>query len=265
MSGLSDMLTAPLERAPRLNFIIAGAAKSGTTALHVYLRRTPGVYVPLIKELNFFSNDRRYGDGTRFWRLHAHFIAAPKGAVRGEATPGYLYETKSFARIHAYNPGMKIVCILRNPVLRAYSGWNFWAWRRRDSLSFMDHVRTEMEGPRPGEARQRRPPTAIARSSYSSQIEAMHAVFPREQVMWIKYEDFSRNQRERVRDVVDFIGGPPKTEIVKTRRVNAFPHRRAITADEYAYALQFLTDDIDRVERFLGWDCSDWRQFQERR
>jgi len=265
VASLFDALTAPLERARRLDFVIAGAAKAGTSALWAYLRRTPGIYMPPLKELGFFGDDRRYGDGTRFWRLHLWYVFAPRGAIRGEATPSYLYEPQCLPRLAAYNPDIRIVCILRNPVLRAYSGWNFWRWRRRDSVPFLDHIREEMEGLRPGETPQRHPPTAIARSAYAVQIERAQATLPRHNILWLKYEDFVRDQPAAVARTVRFLGAPDGPPIAKIRTINAFPYRRAITEEEYVAALRYLEADIDRVEQLLGWDCSDWRRYPHAR
>lgn len=261
MAALTDALTAPLERAHRLDFVIAGAAKAGTSALWSYLRHTRGVYMPPLKELNYFGDDRRYGDGTRFWRLHLWFRFAPPDAVLGEATPSYLYEPKCLPRLHAYNPDIKVICILRNPVLRAYSGWNFWRWRRRDSVPFADHIRAEMEGLRPGEKPQRRPPTAIARSAYAGQIERAESVIPRDNILWLKYEDFVRDQRAVVVRAIRFVGGADDAPVPEVRKVNAWPYRRRITEEEFALALRYLEADIDRVEQLLGWNCSDWRRY----
>ena len=42
----------------RPDFFIVGAAKSGTTSMHDYLRQHPAVFMPAIKELNYFGSDR---------------------------------------------------------------------------------------------------------------------------------------------------------------------------------------------------------------
>ena len=48
-----------LNRRPRLDFVVAGAEKAGTTAMFSYLKRVPGVHIPLPKELNFFDSSQR--------------------------------------------------------------------------------------------------------------------------------------------------------------------------------------------------------------
>ena len=75
---------------PRVQFLIAGVQKGGTTALADYLRQHP--------------------------QLHSHFQDAPAGCLWGEATPIYSYWWPAMARIWAYNPAMQLILCLRNPI-----------------------------------------------------------------------------------------------------------------------------------------------------
>ena len=134
-----------LHNRPKLDFLIVGAEKAGTTALFAYLRQIPGVYIPFNKELNFFDRDHRYGDGKDFSPLHRWFLLAPKGALLGEATPTYLVNPHCFSRIYDYNPDIKVVALLRSPVRRAYSAWNYRRARLRDKRDFMTAVKVEVE------------------------------------------------------------------------------------------------------------------------
>jgi hypothetical protein len=43
------------------NFLIIGAARSGTTALYYGLREHPQVFMPAKKELNFFTSNWKHG------------------------------------------------------------------------------------------------------------------------------------------------------------------------------------------------------------
>ena len=45
----------------RMSFLICGAQKSGTSALHDYLRRHPGIDLPVVKELHIFDNESSIG------------------------------------------------------------------------------------------------------------------------------------------------------------------------------------------------------------
>jgi hypothetical protein len=87
------------------DFLIAGAPKAGTTALHTALAAHPGLFMSAVKEQKFFLTDgpppRRGGPGDaqtyreHVWRradYEALFATAPAGTLRGESTPFYLYD-----------------------------------------------------------------------------------------------------------------------------------------------------------------------------
>ena len=70
----------------RPNFILIGAARSGTTSLHKYLESHPEIFMSEIKEINFFSNERYWKKGINWYE--AHFNKA-KGKAIGEASTSY--------------------------------------------------------------------------------------------------------------------------------------------------------------------------------
>ena len=106
--------------AERPDFVIAGAARCGTTALHEYLALHPAVFMPVLKEPGFFSTDLPGGVST-LEEYRALFAPAPAHALTGEASTQYLYSKVALERLTAHNPQVRIIVILRNPVDAAYS------------------------------------------------------------------------------------------------------------------------------------------------
>ena len=104
------------------DFFIIGAPKCGTNALYSYLGGHPHVFMPALKEPQYFCHDfpglaqvRNQDDYTRL------FEVAPAGAVLGEASVWYLYSEVAVPAIRAANPATKLIVILRNPIDAAYS------------------------------------------------------------------------------------------------------------------------------------------------
>src|SRR4051794_7739565 len=102
------------------DFLIAGVPKAGTTALHAALVRHPDLFLPAVKEPKFFLTDGRPsrhggpGDAQTYqehvWRredYEALFDPAPPGALRGEATPFYLYDPATHLRIRKTVPDVR--------------------------------------------------------------------------------------------------------------------------------------------------------------
>jgi hypothetical protein len=124
------------------DFVVIGAPKAGTTALHAALAGHPELFMSPVKEPKFFLTDGpppRRGGGPgdvqtyreHVWRredYEALFDAAPPGTLRGESTPFYLYDQQAQQRIRALIPGAKMIAVLRDPVERAHSNWtHLWS------------------------------------------------------------------------------------------------------------------------------------------
>src|SRR3954453_3663754 len=123
---------------PLPQFLLIGAPKAGTTALHVALAAHPDVFMSSPKEPKYFLTDdgrrpvARGGPGDaqtvrqQVWRREDYerlFDAAPAGAQRGESTTLYLQDRAAHRRIAAALPDARLVAVLRDPVDRAHSNW----------------------------------------------------------------------------------------------------------------------------------------------
>ena len=110
---------------PKPNFFIVGAAKSGTTSLWMYLKQHPDIFMPptmAIKEPSYFCKLYGFKDYDRYLNL---FKDAKGISAIGEASTPYLSSPESANWIKTEYPYSKIIIILRNPVKRAYSLYNW--------------------------------------------------------------------------------------------------------------------------------------------
>jgi hypothetical protein len=112
------------------NFLIVGAAKSGTTSLFQYLNQHPDIYLPEFKEPQFLVLDkikgRVYKYAKSFDEYLSLFASAGSYKLRGEASVFYLYYYETaIENIKKYlGSDVKIIIILRDPVERAFSAYN---------------------------------------------------------------------------------------------------------------------------------------------
>jgi hypothetical protein len=242
----------------KLDFIVAGAQKSGTTALNYYLKRHPQIALPVKKEVHFFDNDELFAGGNvSYERLHEMFRPARSGTIAGENTPIYIYWRPALPRIRNYNSAMKFVVILRSPIERAFSQWNMQRSRGNEPFEFLQAVEAEPRRIADAAPQQLRKFSYVDRGRYADQLERAFRLFPREQFLVIKYETFRAQQRETVEGVFRFLNLKP----VRYRSVEAhdIPYARQIREEERAAVREILKSDIGRIEVLLGWDCSDWR------
>ncbi|MGI9115806.1 MAG: sulfotransferase family protein [Chthoniobacterales bacterium] len=243
----------------RLDFIVAGAQKSGTTALNYYLKRDPRIALPVRKELHFFDNDAFFTGSTvvSYYRLHEMFPLAPAGSIAGENTPNYLYSPPALPRIRDYNPAIKLIILLRNPIDRAFSQWNMQRVRGIEPLDFLDAISAEPNRLTQLDPEQRRKFAYVDRGRYGVQLSRALHLFPPRQLLILKYEEFRAHQPEVVEKVFRFLGLSP----VAFRHIEAhdIAYKRRIRAGERVAVHELLRDDIARLEQLLNWDCSNWR------
>src|ERR1041385_3811922 len=170
----------------QLGFILAGAQKSGTTALRYFLEKHPRISMGDQEEMHFFDNDPLFSGSVDYQLLHRHFPRLARSTIAGECTPSYLYWKPAAERIWNYNPQIKLLVLLRNPVERAFAHWNMQRFKGREPLDFFEAVKEEksrIAGAPPSEARRF---AYVDRGFYAQQLERFFQFFPREQMMIIK-------------------------------------------------------------------------------
>ncbi len=174
-------------------FIVAGAQKSGTTWLFECLVEHPQVFVPDIKETQFFSRpeDNRFSRMDKGIDWYEGLFPDTGFAATGEVTPDYMFYPYCASALHGFNPDLKIVFILRDPVERAYSAYWMERRHRRDMPAFSAAIR---ENPR-----------LIERGFYFRQLARYYDVFPAEQLRVYIYEEATRDPEPFVEDLFGFL------------------------------------------------------------
>jgi hypothetical protein len=209
----------------RVGFLVAGVQKGGTTALFDYLAGHPDLSMATEKEVHFFDDEGpgspgRGGQGFAvdwsapdYAAYHARF-APPDGRLRGEATPIYLYWPPSLPRIAAYNPGMKLILVFRDPVERAWSHWRMERARGVEPLYFSDAIRagrSRVDDPAvPGAHRVH---SYVERGFYGAQVTRLLGFFPRQQVFFGDARLLRADPSLFLRNVCEFLGVAPMAEV----------------------------------------------------
>jgi hypothetical protein len=113
------------------DFVIIGAPRAGTTALWRHLDAHPDISMSRYKELRFFNEGWHKG-------LDWYEKQFSDEGLRGEATPGYMYDRLALERMAKVIPSARLIVVLRDPVDRAYSQYWFRRGRGLESRSFAD-------------------------------------------------------------------------------------------------------------------------------
>jgi len=252
-------------RVERLEFIVAGAQKSGTTALHYFFRKHPQIALPDRQEMHFFDDEEIFSrQPVDYELLHRYFRNRPvrllpvRHGLAGEVTPSYLYWKSAMERIRNYNPQMKLIILLRNPIDRAFAHWNMQRFKDRESLDFLDALKEEPRRIAQSLTIESRRFAYVDRGFYSGQLERVFKFFPREQVKIVKFENFRDRKQETLDEIFEFLGVKPLRR-ARDKDRNVVPYERAMTPEERKYLAGVFSADITKLEQMLGWDLSDWK------
>ena len=192
----------------KVDFIIAGAMKCGTSSLSEILSLHPDISFSNPKEPQFFS-------GTKDWEknlneYHSHF--SKEGLIYGEGSTNYTkypcFNLNIWDDIFEYNSKMKFIYLIRNPIDRI--------------ISHYTHIFESGLTNKPLEEAIITNPQLLNISKYYTQIIPYIRKFGKENVLIILFEDFVKNQLSITKEVLSFLNANPNKmpEIVKPVHAN---------------------------------------------
>ena len=197
-------------RPGKANFFIVGAPKCGTTAWYEYLRSHPDVYFPEMKEPCFFATDfpslRQVGSERDYDRL---FIDGGSARIIGDASADYLFSTAAAEGIARYNPDARILILLRDqeeflPSIHNQHLLGFWEeiedFERAWSLSERGRAPAACTEPRMLDYR--------AMGRFDEQVARYLDAFPREQVLVLRFRDWTADPRAAYLRILEFLALP---------------------------------------------------------
>jgi len=223
----------------RVDFLVCGTQKGGTSALHAYLGDHPRICMAKEKEMHFFDHSWPLPRWLAFRLYHSWFTPGEEHKRIGEVTPIYMYWESAPRRIWEYNPEMKIVVLLRNPIERAYSHWNMERSRGTEDLPFLEAITREEERCREARPLQHRVYSYVDRGRYVGQLRRLWRFFPKNQVLVCKSEDLGRKPEETLREILSFLD-VEDVEEVDVRNVRSGSYEREMTERERAYLQRTL-------------------------
>ena len=205
---------SPASRQPAVDFMIIGVQKGGTTALGQFLAQHPQIGMAEPKEVHLFDAED-YASDTPVTdldeRYRRHFPHCPAVQIRGEATPTYLFFPEIAPALKRYNPALKLIVLLRDPVQRALSAHRMQRIRGREHLAFALALLAEpwrlLRDRHPRRHRSATREHAYRRRGlYATQLENLYAVFDPAQVLVLRSEDLRRHHDSVLRRVFGFLG-----------------------------------------------------------
>lgn len=116
---MPQLSNSSLRPSSKPDFFILGAPKCGTTSMAVWLGEHPAVFIPAMKEPNFFNSDDNRQPLWGVVTLEAYealFTDATAATAIGEASVLYLSSAVAVMNILRYQPAARFIVMLRNPI-----------------------------------------------------------------------------------------------------------------------------------------------------
>ena len=244
-------------KTPLVDFVIVGAQKCGTTALGLFLARHPEIGMSSQKEVHLFDQPD-YAPGTTAAEIDAryrrYFAHVDDARIRGEATPIYMYLPGVATELKRYNPDLKLIVLLRDPVERALSAYYMQTARARETKPLWLALLLESwRLRRDRDVRGSRSPTREhgyrSRGLYSLQLRELYRHFDRDRILIVRCDDLRDDHDATLQRVLAFLGVSTAVRIppeIVFRGQDRRPHRLCRALLKLSYAAEF------RRQRLLG-------------
>jgi len=176
----------------RTDLLILGAQKAATTTLFDLLARSEQIVAAYTKEPHFFSTRPDWRERIAQY----HRLYGEREGIRCEASTSYTFfphrRLEIWRDIREYNPQMKAIYIVRNPLDRILSHYRHSIRRRYTKDDIRDFALNY--------------PLPLAISRYCTQITPFIDTFGRENVCLLDFDDLVKRQQDVLDDVARFVG-----------------------------------------------------------
>lgn len=277
-SGVFRLIgSATASSRPLPDFLLIGTKRGGTTSLYYDILKLPQVVTlfPSAKRLpkanetkgvHYF--DSNYARGERWYRSHMPSVSSRRRAelelgkpvVVGEASPYYLFHPRAAERAAALVPEVRLVVLLRDPVLRTYSHWKERRRNGAELLGFAEAVLAEDSRLAGEEERLRSDPSYysyaheqqsyVTQSRYARALRPWAELFGMDRILVLASEEYYAEPAVTMAKIADFLG----IDFVPQAQAE---HLNAAAGDDIApetrdrLAVLFSEDNVD-LETMIG-------------
>lgn len=185
----------------KIDLLIIGAQKSGTTSLYEYIKQHPDIYFSEVKEITYFINDIYYEKGESY--LHSFFNKYMNEKLIASSHVHMLPSKDAPKRVLDYNKDMKFIIMLREPVSRAYSSYNYaikndWEDTQNSFLETIELEKKRIE-------RKEYDLMYFENGKYFKHIKYWYTYFPKDNFLIIKDSELRSNGQEVANRTFDFL------------------------------------------------------------
>jgi len=214
----------------KINFLFIGADRCGSKSMHYILNQHPNCFVPSIADPYFF--DRKYDKGFDWYHKFFKNVLNTHSAI-GELSHDYIHSKLAAQRIYDYNPNIKLVITLRNPIDRTYSSYASALSAGVINETFeqaIDNI-----------------PMFIENSLYADKLDFYFSIFKKEQIKVLFFDDLLVNPILFYKDLFSFLKLPFMESI------NYKIKKSAVSKSLFPF-FGFLSKKIANILRYFGFE-----------
>ena len=256
------------------DFLIIGYPKSGTTSLYDYLVQFENIGSAQKKEVLFYSLS--YWRGLQWYRTFFPTNLTKKKIelktngkfITGEASPYYIFHPLSLERIHKTLPGIKLILLLRNPIDRAYSHYMHQRRLKKENVSTFEEViekdeeRFEVmykmfkEDKIREYNRKNYGIPYISIGKYVRDVKKLLELFPADQILILKSEEFEQSPLDIIKEVLKFLGITSKEKIdLKKKNIGKYNQMNIDTRKKLINFYRPYNQELQKILKMnLNWD-----------
>ena len=241
-----------------VDFIIMGVQKCATTALASSISKHPDIYIdsnkdPTKSEIHYF--DIYWQKGIEWYKSKFNY----NKKIVGEKTPDLIYLPYTFPLIQMVNPCVKIILILRDPIIRAFSAWKMIKSTSSDNdinkkKSFEEEIKVELESKDKNKNK-----TFftiyndyLQRGLYYKQIKELLKWFPRNNILVLLTSDFENNPEIECNKIYNFLNLKEQKILTKNNKVFVSKNSTEIDIKLYKELIPYFKKDTEKLEKLLG-------------
>jgi hypothetical protein len=251
----------------KINYFLIGVQKAGTSSFYNWISQHPQINAPAqMKDFHFFVHQKYMDKGTGWLEsFYLHDIQKPvllKGAVN------YIYEELCAERIKNYNPESKFILILRDPVKRAFSAYQYFKKLGSEQRTFDEAIKDELDN-NFNQFTSKYNFAYTTHGFYYNQISNWLKYFERNRFLILNYEDIFKSPVHALKKTFNFLGVEQnfsphqlntvnKTGVVKYKWINdsIFANKKLHSFSKNVLHLDKIIPMNKRI-LFLNW-LRDW-------
>ncbi|MBC6409953.1 MAG: sulfotransferase domain-containing protein [Ekhidna sp.] len=257
------------------NFLIGGVAAGGTSLLANALIQHPDIFLPaeMRPEPHYFYKSWEYAKGSNYY-MDKWFSGVQQEKATGERSSSYLFDPTVAGKVKEFNPSMKWIFMLRNPIERTWGNYRYTVLEGLERLSFWDALQQEEEriNNQEGMWAEIQPYNYTGRGFYYAQLQPFFQNFDSSQILLLRSEDVAKNSQVNLEKIYDFLGVeggfvpemPPNHTAVSVKNREVQADAREYFKDRFDLFVEGIRREQDPIDLINSEDDRVWyEKFKE--